>query len=419
MLCVTHAAQQVEEPDPGLVARVADAAAVTLELDDLLDTVHALLVPELADLVGIHLPTGQGLAPYLPPYRAPQPPYPQRVGLARRLETRLAMPFDTELPAVRAFVTGSVTTVDAIANLPQVQQVAEVVARGAATGVVVPLQVGGDVLGTLALARSEGRPAMSGAEIELARRVAARVAVAVAHAQRYDRERGIAAALQNALLPARLADVPGVALAARYVPGTVGLAVGGDWYDVFALPGGRAGVVIGDVMGRGVPAAALMGQLRAATRAYARLDLPPAVTLDLLDGLVEELGEGAIVTAAYVVVDPVRRSLTYARAGHLPPLLAVPGGWRWLCGAAAPPLGTGATHDDVTEGLPRGSLLALCTDGLVEDRGTDLDDGLRAFADAVTDGPAEPEALADHVLATLGRNGECDDDVALLVARIA
>ncbi len=408
------------EVDVRLVARVAEAASLTLELDELLERVRDLMVPGLADLVGIHLPTPGGLARYLPPYASPAPPQPRRGGLARRMLLDTAMPFDEELPAVRAFRTGRTVLVDAVAAPPQIPDVARGVQRGWVCGAAVPLVVGGQVLGILGLARQAGRPQLTPAEVELAERVAARIAVAVAHAQRLDRERSNAEILQRALLPADLPPVPGLEVAVRYIPGTHDLEVGGDWYDVIPHAAGGVGLVIGDVMGRGIRAAAVMGQVRAALRAYARLDLPPARTLALLDELVRDLDDTAIVTALYAVLDPAARTMTYARAGHPPPVVVAPSGCgRTLEGPVSPPLGTGGAQEDTTVSLPAGALLALYTDGLVEDRCNDIDTGLEALVQALAAGPAALEQLADHALDRLGRGEGHDDDIALLLVRLS
>ena len=241
----------------------------------------------------------------------------------------------------------------------------------------------------------------------------------LAHSRWYERERRTAAVLQQVLLPPPLPAVPGVRMAARYLPGSEDLEMGGDWYDAVPVASGGVGLVIGNVMGRGVRAAALMGQLRAAVRAYARLDLSPARTLALLDELVLDLGDSSLVTTAYVVLDVRERTVTYARAGHVPPLLLAPSGeLTWLDAVSSPPLGTSLLHEQATIHVPEGAVVALFTDGLVQDRQTDLDKGLDAFASAMRSGPSDADELAGHVLRTLGRDAGSADDVALLLARI-
>jgi anti-sigma regulatory factor (Ser/Thr protein kinase) len=205
--------------------------------------------------------------------------------------------------------------------------------------------------------------------------------------------------------------------AAYYIAGVEHTQAGGDWYDVVPLPGGRTALIIGDVMGRGVRAAAVMGQLRATVRAYARLDVPPEQLLALLDTEVRDTTESTIVTCVYAVYDPAAATLTYGNAGHLPPLLTVPGGRTVRLSAGDPPLGTGRYQGHLeTVSWPVGARLTLYTDGLVEHRGSDLDLGITALS-AALDGARElvveavPGTLVDAVLAD-----QPDDDVAILVA---
>ena len=249
------------------------------------------------------------------------------------------------------------------------------------------------------------------AEHELAAAAAAREAAA--------REHQIADALQRSLLPRERYFPDHLRISVLYRPGVQGTQVGGDWYDVIGLGAGRTALVIGDVMGRGVAAAAVMGQLRAAARAYARLDLAPADVLELLDTAVRDLGEEQIVTCIYAVYDPADRSLTYANAGHLAPLMRMPdGGVQRLHGATSPPLGTGAVvAAEVRVELAPGALLALYTDGLVEDRTRDLDEGVDALAAELASVGGALEGRVEHLLDALWPGGP-DDDVALLIAQV-
>jgi PAS domain S-box-containing protein len=236
------------------------------------------------------------------------------------------------------------------------------------------------------------------------------------------REHAVATELQRRLLPAQVGSTAGLDISACYRAGVEGVAVGGDWYDVIDLGVGRAGLVIGDVMGRGVAAAAVMGQLRAAVRGYARLDLPPAEILGLLDGLVAELGDEQLVTCVYGVYDPSERTLMFANAGHLPPLLLTARGADRLGPIRYAPLGAGLppAHDQVVDLVP-GDVLALYTDGLVEERGSDIDAGIEALAAAVarraTGG--DLKGVADEIVGSLRPPGAGDDDIALVVVRVA
>ena len=230
--------------------------------------------------------------------------------------------------------------------------------------------------------------------------------------------RRTALTLQRSLLPAELPSTAELEVAGRYLAGAGDCEVGGDWYDVIALGGGRLAVVIGDVMGRGVPAAALMGQLRTAARTCARLDLRPGEVLDVLDGLLRDLDEDSIATCVYAAFDPHTRELRLASAGHLPPLLrATDGSVAPLQVQVSAPLGLSDPSRETTVHLEPGSLLALYTDGLVEVRGSDLDAGIDDLCRIVQRGPDDLDALADVVMQRMTGEGS-DDDVALLLARV-
>ncbi|MGH9101717.1 MAG: ATP-binding SpoIIE family protein phosphatase, partial [Acidimicrobiales bacterium] len=251
------------------------------------------------------------------------------------------------------------------------------------------------------------------------RRAEEQLAAAAAARERAYQEHRIADELQAALLPAFDYVPEGLEVATYYRAGVEGTQVGGDWYDVIELGPGRVALVIGDVMGRGVRAAAVMGQLRSVVRAYARLDLPPAEVLELLDGVVRDLGNEHIVTCLYAVYDAAARTLSIANAGHLPPLVVEPGGAaRRLRGGPGAPLGTGPlTLEEQRLNLRPGSLLALYTDGLVERRDRDLDAGIdllgRLLAGVRGHLAGLPQALV-HELLPAGP----DDDVAILLARV-
>ncbi|MFE1575042.1 ATP-binding SpoIIE family protein phosphatase [Streptomyces fradiae] len=231
------------------------------------------------------------------------------------------------------------------------------------------------------------------------------------------RHRQTAVTLQRSLLPQELEQPDDLRVAATYQPGGTDAAVGGDWYDVITLGAGRTALVIGDVMGRGVRAAAVMGQLRTAVRAYARLDLPPHEVLQLLDGLAAEIDASQIATCVYAVHDPNEGRLVYASAGHLPILVRDEDGTvRRAADPTGPPLGTGGwLHTSGTIALPPGSTAVLYTDGLVERRGEDIDEGVAALERALSGASGSPQVVCDRLLRSLGVTAEHDDDVAVLV----
>ncbi|MEE1941632.1 SpoIIE family protein phosphatase [Streptomyces sp. TRM 70361] len=231
------------------------------------------------------------------------------------------------------------------------------------------------------------------------------------------RQREAAVTLQRSLLPQQLEHPDDLRVAAAYQPGGTEAAVGGDWYDVITLGAGRTALVIGDVMGRGVRAAAVMGQLRTAVRAYARLDLPPHEVLQLLDGLAAEIDPNQIATCVYAVHDPNEGRLVYASAGHMPILVRDPDGTVHRAEAATgPPLGTGGwLHTSAPVAFGPGSSAVLYTDGLVERRDADIDQGIDALEGAFAGATGTPQTVCDRLQRALGITAEHDDDVALLV----
>ena len=204
------------------------------------------------------------------------------------------------------------------------------------------------------------------------------------------------------------------------MPGTDGTEVGGDWADVVELPGGRVAVVVGDVMGRGLRAAAVMGQLRTAVRTLAMQDPPPSDLLTQLDTIVTGLGGDQIVTCVYAVYDPGRSTLHVANAGHLPPLLLVDGVTTAIEAGTAVPLGVGGVEFvEHTVDLPDGAIVALYTDGVVERRGGDLGAAVSVLAEVLTRAGGTLEERCDTLLRAAPAAGPAGftDDVALLLVR--
>ncbi|MCW5250188.1 MULTISPECIES: SpoIIE family protein phosphatase [unclassified Streptomyces] len=231
------------------------------------------------------------------------------------------------------------------------------------------------------------------------------------------RQSETAVTLQRSLLPQELEAPDDLRVAATYHPGGTEAAVGGDWYDVITLGGGRTALVIGDVMGRGVRAAAVMGQLRTAVRAYARIDLPPHEVLRLLDGLAAEIDANQIATCVYAIHDPNEGRLEYASAGHLPILVRDEHGTVHRADEpTGPPLGTGDwVHSSGSVPLAPGSTAVLYTDGLVERRDQDLDEGIAALEHALAGATGSPQVVCDRLIRSAGVTPDHDDDVAVLV----
>ena len=257
--------------------------------------------------------------------------------------------------------------------------------KGIASLLGVPLIVEGELIGVLHVGSLAPRT-FGQDDLAVLQMAAARAAPAIERARLFaelEHEHSVSMVLQRSLLPKRLADVVGVRVAARYLPARE--EVGGDWYDVIELPRGRVGVVIGDVVGHGIAAAALMGRLRTALHSYAIEGHGPGRTLELVDRFVQSLNESAMATAAYAVFDTYTSVLQYATAGHLPPLVISGSDTRVLEVTPAPPLGAfpyGRCPEHELS-LGSGEMLLLYTDGLVERRGVALSTGIEALASAV------------------------------------
>jgi GAF domain-containing protein/anti-sigma regulatory factor (Ser/Thr protein kinase) len=279
------------------------------------------------------------------------------------------------------------------------------------SSVCVPLTARGSTLGVLTLSRDEP---YDDADVEHGLDLARRAALALDNATRYAFERDMAVTLQRSLLPRELAVRSGLSAAARYLPGARGTQVGGDWYDLLEVDG-RLVLVVGDVVGRGVEAAALMGQLRATVRAYAIEGHGPADILTRLDRVVLSLTGLHFTTCVVGVLDPQARTLCLASAGHLPPLLACPAGGVTVVELdPGLPLGVGGGEFvEQTVDLEPGSLVLLYTDGLVETRECSVDDGLAQLVAALAQPISSAEHACDLALGALDRGGS-DDDTAVL-----
>ncbi|MFG2123071.1 SpoIIE family protein phosphatase [Streptomyces sp. NPDC048710] len=334
-------------------------------------------------------------------------------------------------PQARSLTTGQSVVEPVLREAPgwlaqDLERTEQVVDYGIHSLITVPLRAGTLVLGVANFYRSEKPQPFDAEELALAEELVARAAVSIDNARRYTREHSMAVALQRSLLPRSLPEQGALEIAYRYLPAQAG--VGGDWFDVLPLSGTRVAMVVGDVVGHGLHAAATMGRLRTAVHNFSSLDLPPEELLGLLDELVGRIDQNetpadgaAAVTGAtclYAVYDPVSRVCTVARAGHPPPALVHPDGRvEFPDVPAGPPLGLGGLPFETAElALEEGSRLVLYTDGLVEDRDRDIDEGLELLRDALGRAPdASPEDTCRAVLDSLPNRPS--DDVALIVAR--
>ncbi|HEU0248303.1 MAG TPA: SpoIIE family protein phosphatase [Gaiellaceae bacterium] len=292
--------------------------------------------------------------------------------------------------------------------------------KGDVSYAVAPLVAGRKRIGVVAM--SWNTPfALSREDRDFIESMAGQAALALDRARVFESERATAETLQRSVLPASLPRVEGVQLAARYLPGSQGVAVGGDWFDALELHDGRLGLIVGDVMGKGVHAAASMGQLRNALRAFSVERLKPSSALARLDRLGDETLESAFATVVYAVVDPRNGVFRFSSAGHPPPVIAYPDGRiELLEGGRGLPLGTGMRpqYRQAVGELPAGGVLVLYSDGLVERRGESIDDGLAKLVAAIREAPKDPERLLEHILDRVVGDAPRTDDIALLAARL-
>ncbi|WP_329536769.1 ATP-binding SpoIIE family protein phosphatase [Streptomyces sp. NBC_01450] len=288
--------------------------------------------------------------------------------------------------------------------------------------------------GLVVLARHRTASPFDDRDVVLAEELASRAALCLDNARRYTRERTVALALQRSLLPQRAPRQAAVEVVTHYMPADVRIGIGGDWFDAIPLSGARVALVVGDVVGHGISASAAMGRLRTAVRSLADVDRPPDELLTHLDDLVLHLGqdsdpvavgksEMALVgeigaTCMYAIYDPVSGRCSVAGAGHPPPVLAIPNGKvEVLDVPAGPPLGLGGLPFEVAEfDLPEGSVLALCTDGLIKAGRRDPDTGYTLLREVLA-GPEQSLDIKREQVVSRLLSATPTDDAAILLAR--
>ncbi|MCF3101991.1 SpoIIE family protein phosphatase [Streptomyces roseoverticillatus] len=339
--------------------------------------------------------------------------------------------FASPTPQATGFVSGNAILVPDLAasagwRTQDVERTQEILDYGFHSLITVPLKARGVLMGIANFWRTEGNDTFEEDDLSLAEELAARAAVCIDNARRFTREHAMAVTLQHSLLPRGLPEQNALAIAYRYLPAQAG--VGGDWFDVIPLPGARVAMVVGDVVGHGLHAAATMGRLRTAVQNFSSLDLPPDELLGHLDELVGRIDQEspgldeeapiAGATCLYAIYDPATGVCAMARAGHpLPALVHPDGSVEFPELPAGPPLGLGGLPFEAGElQLAEGSSLVLYTDGLVEDRKRDIDAGLAILRDTLAHPGRTPEETCDAVISAL-LPARQRDDIALLVAR--
>jgi PAS domain S-box-containing protein len=403
------------------LAEAGDALAGSLDPVQTLEEIARLAVPRLADWVSVALALDErGTYENVAVAHVD----PHKVRWARELQERYPPDPDAPTGAPEVIRTGRselYPEIDeallqaAAADEEQRQLIRDLQMRSA---MVVPLRARERTLGAITFIFAESGRQYSTHELELAEELGRRAGLALDHARLYEREHRTAETLQRALLPPTLPRIAGHELAARYLPGREGDHVGGDWYDAFRLPDGRFGIAIGDIGGRGITAAALMGQIRNGLRAYALKASRPGAALADLRAMGDQLDELVFATLTYVVYDAATGQAVLASAGHLPTLLIdSAGGARFTDAPRCPPLGAG-TDAACTEHaftLEPGGAFVLYTDGLVESRSRSLDAGLERLLEVAMRSPHDVQRLADEIVEALPEQRQ--DDIALLALR--
>ncbi|WP_373308813.1 SpoIIE family protein phosphatase [Streptomyces minutiscleroticus] len=390
----------------GLTGALTEAASV----QDVIDLVADEIGPSVGARAAVVLGS-QGGRMHVLGHRG----YPD----ARLVERFEGTPLTARTPGVRALTTGLPAFFESRAHLEQVYPEREATPDTMAAWAYLPLIASGRPVGACVLAYAEPHTFPTGERAVLTS-LSGLVAQALERARLYDVKHRLAHGLQAALLPDSLPSLPGVEAAARYLPATEGMEIGGDFYDLVPTPGGAA-AVIGDVEGHNVTAAALMGQLRTAVRAYTTVGQPPDGVLRGTNRLLIELGSDLFATCVHLAIDVAGGRVRMARAGHPPPLLRGPDGRvRTLEVPGGPLLGfdPDARYPATEVPFPPGSVLALYTDGLIESPGVDLDDALAALVRRLaSSGDLPLEELADHLVRHSATARRRSDDVALLLLR--
>lgn len=399
----------------------AGLAAAMGDRQDLLQRITDFVVPSLADLCIVFLPAGDDRLKVA----ALSSRHSGCVAAGARLQQR-SVALRGPMAALVAYRTGAVQpvpdiSVEAAGWAEAEPALADVLAGShARSALAAPLNADGQRLGVMVMGRDVGRGAFADPDIAMAEELTRRLASALASADAFARERSIAETLQHSLLPETLPAIPELDLAVRYLPASDGATVGGDWYDAFPVDAHRVGLVVGDVVGHSITSASVMGQVRTLLQTCTLDDPSPAGVLRRANVALARLMPEAMATVACVVLDAATGDLTYASAGHPPPLVTTASGTQYLDGVAGIMLGTGvdAPFSVGRCRLPSGSGLLLYTDGLIEDRRRDLSAGLRRLAGALSRSePRTAEQMCTIAERAMLGPAPRADDICLLAAR--
>ncbi|MEU6769840.1 SpoIIE family protein phosphatase [Streptomyces sp. NPDC046759] len=413
-----------------LIATASASVGTTLDVETTACELADMVVPVLADVAAVDvldsaldgrtaLPEGPTLFRALAVSAAHSTEAAQAADPPRGLAAYDSDRLITQCVRTRQPVLVAHTTRQDLERIaPHGEAASLLAAAGVHSYLAVPLLARGEVLGALDLIRIENPAPFDDDDALLAAELAARAAVCIDNARGYQAQREAALTLQRSLLPEPPTHLPGLEVACRYQPAGATSEIGGDWYDAIPLQGDRSALVVGDVMGSGIKAAATMGQLRSAARAFAELSLAPAEALHHLDHLTEGV-EQTITTCIYCVYDPQRGECEVCLAGHLPPaLMRLDHKATLLDLPTGAPLGVGGVpFESATITFRPGDVLVLYTDGLVETRSEPIDARLETLLDSLTATRGHDlEGTCDRLLEMLRSPGG-EDDVALLMAR--
>ncbi|HWH32161.1 MAG TPA: SpoIIE family protein phosphatase [Egibacteraceae bacterium] len=419
----SRAAAEQAQRDLAFLARANYALGASLDFHKSAEVVTKLPVPDLCDWAVLHVVSEGGDVEAVSLYHRDE----ARRQLLRELAGRFPVRLDEERGPAVALRTGQTYVLEAIddaaldAHARDDRHREALDQAGIGAMLSVPILTRDRVVGSLSFVRERSR-SFTDREVVLAEELTSRAGLALDSAMLFSRERAAALTLQRSLLPGALPAVEGTVCAVRYLPGAAGMEVGGDWYDVIPLGEGVVAYVVGDVMGRGVQAAGVMGQIRSAVRAYALEDHPPEEVLARVDRLLRLAEEPPLVTCVYARLDTRSGELCLSTAGHLPPLVVSPlGESRYL--ELEPGLPLGVAETTFASGcltLERGSTLVLYTDGLVETPQSSVTAGMEALRACAVEYAVEGdiEAFIDALISALERGDGHDDDIAVLAVRL-